>query len=172
MRITRLELKNGGVFDNQVIEFQPKTDPDNAEIHILTGINGSGKSTILYALASAFFIVPQFLQRRFRYPDARSQVEITCSNSSGQLYLQSVGYDKNSNFFYVKDEQRFYQYRVIINEPWQTVQNREFEFATFAYSGSRTLSSVDITAIQELATNPLQDALNFQGSVDPKLLIQ
>ena len=53
MRIARLEMQRVGVFEDETIEFRPKTDPDKAEIHILTGVNGSGKSTILYTLAAA-----------------------------------------------------------------------------------------------------------------------
>ncbi|HYP42520.1 MAG TPA: AAA family ATPase, partial [Candidatus Nitrosocosmicus sp.] len=54
MKIRKLQLKNIGVFDNETIEFQPCPANDKAEIHILTGQNGSGKSTILMALANLF----------------------------------------------------------------------------------------------------------------------
>ena len=54
MKIRKLQLKNIGVFDDETIEFQPCPAKDKAEIHILTGQNGSGKSTILMALANAF----------------------------------------------------------------------------------------------------------------------
>jgi predicted ATP-binding protein involved in virulence len=172
MRITRLELKNVGVFDEQVIDFRPKTDPDKAEIHILTGVNGSGKSTILYALAGAFVIVPQLLQRRFRYTDATSNIDIACENSSNKVYLQKIGYDDNGGFLYIRNEEQFQLYRDTMYTAWQIVQNREFEFASFAYSGTRTLSWVTVDAIKELDTNPLLDALNFQSPVDAKQLIQ
>ena len=91
MRITRLELKNVGVFEHQVIDFQSKTDPDKAEIHILTGVNGSGKSTILYALASAFVLSP-LIQKRFRYNDERSLVTTTCINGSENPFSLTVSY--------------------------------------------------------------------------------
>lgn len=54
MKIRKLQLKNIGVFDDETIEFQPCPVKDKAEIHIFTGQNGSGKSTVLMALASAF----------------------------------------------------------------------------------------------------------------------
>jgi predicted ATP-binding protein involved in virulence len=172
MRITRLELKNIGVFDEQVIDFQPKTDPNKAEIHILTGVNGSGKSTILYALASTFVIVPQFLQRRFRYSDTKSEVEITCITSSEQIYSQKVGYTESKDFGYINVEHYFLQYRLCVERSWQIVQSQEFEFATFAYSGTRTLSAVTIEAIREVAVNPLTNALNFQHPLDTQQLVQ
>lgn len=54
MKITKLQLRNIGVLENEKIEFPVSNQKDNADIHIFTGINGNGKSTILYALASAF----------------------------------------------------------------------------------------------------------------------
>ncbi|HEY0458882.1 MAG TPA: AAA family ATPase [Pyrinomonadaceae bacterium] len=54
MKIRKLQLKNIGVFDDETIEFQPCPAEDKAEIHIFTGENGTGKTTILMALASLF----------------------------------------------------------------------------------------------------------------------
>jgi len=54
MKIRKLQLKNIGVFDDETIKFQPCPAKDKAEIHIFTGQNGTGKSTILQALASIF----------------------------------------------------------------------------------------------------------------------
>lgn len=54
MKIRKLQLKNIGVFDEETIEFPPCPVKDKAEIHIFTGQNGSGKTTILQALAATF----------------------------------------------------------------------------------------------------------------------
>ena len=54
MKIRKLQLKNIGVFDDEIIEFQPCPAKDKAEIHIFTGQNGSGKTTLLMFLASIF----------------------------------------------------------------------------------------------------------------------
>ena len=61
MKIRKLQLKNIGVFDDEHIEFKEcefnkdkELKDRKAEIHIFTGQNGSGKTTILQALASAF----------------------------------------------------------------------------------------------------------------------
>jgi len=86
MRITRLELQNIGVFDRQVIEFQPKTNPESAEIHILTGVNGTGKSTILYALASVFDFIA--VEKRFRFRDERSVIRVNFDdNTKAECYI-------------------------------------------------------------------------------------
>lgn len=64
MRISKLELNNIGVFDRLEMEFKSKLKENLADIHILTGVNGTGKSTILYALAGA--IEQSSIEKRFR----------------------------------------------------------------------------------------------------------
>ncbi len=54
MKIRKLQLKNIGVFDDETIEFQPCPAKDKAEIHIFTGQNGSGKTTILQSFCGVF----------------------------------------------------------------------------------------------------------------------
>ncbi len=54
MKIRKLHLKNIGVFDDEEINFQECPAKDKAEIHILTGENGTGKTTILQSFASIF----------------------------------------------------------------------------------------------------------------------
>ncbi len=172
MRIASIELMNVGVFDHQLIEFRPKTDPDKAEIHILTGINGSGKSTILYALASTFN--PSYhLERRFRFTDDKSAVAVGCVNGSGVQELVKIGFQQNrSGFSYLQNVEPVRLYQADIHSELQRVQQGKFSFAAFAYSGSRTLSGAGVSSIQELITNPLHDALDFNGSIDPRQLIQ
>ena len=55
MKIRKLQLKNIGVFDDETIKFQESPE-GKAEIHIFTGQNGSGKTTILQVLASLFLL--------------------------------------------------------------------------------------------------------------------
>ena len=55
MKIRKLQLKNIGVFDDETIEFQ-ECPEGKAEIHIFTGQNGRGKTTILQAFASLFLL--------------------------------------------------------------------------------------------------------------------
>ena len=51
MKIAKLQLNNIGVFNGTTFDFSDVRPKDCAEIHIFTGENGSGKSTVLYALA-------------------------------------------------------------------------------------------------------------------------
>ncbi len=65
MRITKLHLENIGAFDQLNLEFQPNKQSGKAEIIMFTGENGTGKSTLLYALASAYGNC-ELLRHRFR----------------------------------------------------------------------------------------------------------
>ncbi|KPA18854.1 hypothetical protein MHK_000913 [Candidatus Magnetomorum sp. HK-1] len=51
MRISQIKLKQIGAYEDLSIDFKTNKDPQKAEIHIFSGVNGSGKSTI----ARAFF---------------------------------------------------------------------------------------------------------------------
>ena len=51
-RIESLEINKIGAFEHLKMDFPKKKDPEKAEIHILTGENGTGKSTVLEALSS------------------------------------------------------------------------------------------------------------------------
>lgn len=69
MRIEKLYASKIGVFEELEVEFEPTADNSLAEVHILTGANGSGKSTILYLLA-LFFGYQDGAYKRFRDKDS------------------------------------------------------------------------------------------------------
>src|SRR5689334_11666777 len=52
MHIERILLRGVGPFEDVTIELPKGTNPDLADVYLLTGPNGTGKSTILYALAA------------------------------------------------------------------------------------------------------------------------
>jgi ABC-type dipeptide/oligopeptide/nickel transport system ATPase component len=52
MRIDSLYLKDIGPFEEVTIDFPAGTNPELADVYLLTGENGCGKSTVLYAIAS------------------------------------------------------------------------------------------------------------------------
>ncbi len=167
MRITKIHLQNIGVFEDTTIEFPEKKDPDKAEIHILTGENGTGKSTLLYAISSINSlpnkVYPYLLNRfRERNPEAIILVEL---NDTCQI---NFFFDKNSRL------QRNDSERTIFNYWDQTSSfpHATFDFAFFAYSGYRKVENFQIKAIREVESNPMEDALNFNNSVNPALLIQ
>jgi len=63
MKIERLVLEKVACFEHLDITFQPGRDPDKADIHILVGPNGSGKTTILMTLAQFFSSPPTGIEK-------------------------------------------------------------------------------------------------------------
>lgn len=170
MRIARLEMQRVGVFEDETIEFRPKTDPDKAEIHILTGVNGSGKSTILYTLAAAF-LESEFIKRRFHDKNA-SQANLECQNSVEPPAIAKFGL-KDGAFIYKEASPSLAEYRLLVtNRNNPGYQDHKLDFAVFAYSGVRSLSSFALSSIQELTVSPLEGSLDFYKSVDPQVLLQ
>ncbi len=51
LRITRLVINNVGIFEHLDLTFKKKQPSDKAEVHIFTGENGTGKTTMLEALS-------------------------------------------------------------------------------------------------------------------------
>lgn len=170
MRIAQLELKNIGVFDHQIFEFEPNTEEENAEIHILTGVNGSGKSTVLYALASIFDAGS--VVSRFRYRDRRSQLQTVWSDQ----FIFKLSYDQRKGLFSVSEpETTSYlqsQQNIFQSEDRMAYIAMNWNFSAFAYSGSRSIYSSPVLSIQELSINPFEDALNFQKVANSQAILQ
>jgi predicted ATP-binding protein involved in virulence len=171
MRITKLKIQNIGVFEDQEIEFKEKTIPDKAEIHIFTGENGTGKSTILYVLASLLNL--HFISSRF-HKTKKPYFEVNFGDGN-VLFLTNRGNSYVLNLLGIMTN-----YQVSINtlqdliDNLKTVNNnfKGFEFAFFAYAGYRNVGNHTINAIQELTENPLEDVLNFNRQIPTQILLQ
>src|SRR4028118_103182 len=167
MKIRKLQLKNIGVFDKQEIVFQPCKAKDKAEIHIFTGQNGSGKSTILMALASSFNFYRTF-DRLANYPKDIWGIDInsfskrfhhinnpndeTGINSFAKIVFSS---EVETVVFVDKQTKRIEGYDVKGNLSNYRLLNLSFhneaklEFAAFAFSGYRQIKSERVEAIKE-----------------------
>ena len=169
MRIRKLQLKNIGTFDAAEFEFKPQAE-GKAEVHILTGPNGSGKTTILYALASVFDNLQNqnsesnrpsnYFAKRFWHfknlPDNLYQSELIASFDEGETV--KVFGQENGRLSYTTNNSIIDIYKhSIVNIPSQF----EFEFAVLAYSGYRYVRSSKIISIQESTENPLFTSLEF-----------
>jgi predicted ATP-binding protein involved in virulence len=165
MRITKIHLQNIGAFEDETIGFLEKTISDRAEIHILTGENGTGKSTILYALASIQEVHVD-LKNRFRFSDERSLFRLSLDNGSELKYSYS-----NAGYLSLTTDRKSPLYSSYIHKI-NNYQITNFEFAFFAYSGYRNIASTQIGPIQELTVNPFENSLDFKQSVNPSLFMQ
>jgi predicted ATP-binding protein involved in virulence len=158
MRITQIQLQNIGAFENETIIFKEKTAPEKAEIHIFVGENGTGKSTLLYALA-AWRIEDDLIHKRFRNKDSMAEISFSKEsilriNSTG---IHTIGETSEIQAFL--DCQNYYN-------------THKFSFAGFAYSGNRSLIESKVESYAEIEENPFKNALGFDKTINNKLLIQ
>ncbi|MDZ4254031.1 MAG: AAA family ATPase [Sulfuritalea sp.] len=197
-RIEAIALKDVGVFDDIRIDFpmisSEERDADKAEIHLFTGPNGCGKSTLLYALAEMFDIpsLSSLVKQRFR--NQNSVVDFKFANEPG-IYCVSkpaVLANEFGTYALIRDDPSngsffgaastpassiganlaSYKSAVFTFNPTQLHSQTRFAFAAFAYSGQRTLNNVAIGAIQEVTNSPFENALSFDATVRPRLLLQ
>lgn len=173
-RIESITLKDIGVFEHTRFDFpqiaSEHEDAKKAEIHIFTGPNGCGKSTVLYALAGIFGYAREnlsLLHNRFRSNQAR--IECMFSN---ELAIVSVGNDIinksfSMNFF---GHKHLSAYRKITNSKnWPA--NETTDFAAFAYSGQRAnRDKLWTSEIEQITDSPFEDALSFDATVRPTVL--
>jgi predicted ATP-binding protein involved in virulence len=177
MKIRKLHLKNIGVFDDEEIEFKECPAKDKAEIHILTGENGSGKTTILQALASSFdywengvetkIVLSNNLHKKFRflnYINPTIEVFLEQVVSDGTIKRRAKYYgDFNSGLARGYQEPKDYYFEVIKRDSLNLGKNFfGFTYAIFAYSGYRFIKSEKIESLREVNDfNPLYKSLEF-----------
>ncbi|ETR66280.1 MAG: hypothetical protein OMM_05724 [Candidatus Magnetoglobus multicellularis str. Araruama] len=174
MRISKIKLKQIGAYEDLSIDFKANKDPQKAEIHIFSGVNGSGKSTILYALAAGFDSTE--LEKRFRFTVQNENLQID-NNSQYDIFFEDhlgIVYSINNG----QPEASFSKSTPLVNlkeamtAKANAFQKYRLDFAIFGYSGTRTLYSSPIESIKEISTNPLYHALNFGKSVNSDLIVQ
>jgi predicted ATP-binding protein involved in virulence len=199
MHIERILLRDVGPFDDVTIELPRGTDPDLADVYLLTGPNGTGKSTILYALASVIgggevdgdgALASDLLRSRMRSPGAlvafrtddgqvfaaaqRNRVSIPQLNqrdpfggpglspSYGEMvYWEPAGKPPDSRYSAAAADYRSISF---------AVSDPPFAWAAFAYAGVRSVSDVQITAVQEPRQSPFENSLSFLKTTDTSQL--
>ncbi|WP_028524775.1 AAA family ATPase [Runella limosa] len=173
-RIESLEINEIGPFKHLKLDFPLKKDVDRAEIHILTGENGTGKSTILEALAeptNISFQVYNLLKKFWKVDEiSKSSFKIKYSESiypitwvlGGQPYAQTGDYLPAALDEYVRAAPL----------PNLFISDMYFGLAFFGYSGYRRVSNIKIKGINEIEESPIKNATDFNASINPQNLIQ
>ena len=176
-RIESLEINKIGAFDHIKMNFPEKTDPDKAEIHILTGENGTGKTTILEILVESFEIKSEQrkvnLYKKILSKDTNFTIKYKDFDSFKYIFeFKKKHFKTDTN---TGNYGRLIDYYFSINK-----NSNHFDFtnangnriAFFAYSGYRRVSEVKVAGPKEIKDNPLKDALNFNKSINPENFIQ
>lgn len=184
MKIRSLTLKNIGVFEDETISFPEKQDKDIAEIHILTGQNGTGKTTILQALASGVITSPPFsfftdsktnntiknFEKRVHFANNISVILNFDDGFQRKLGIKAYQYFNKSKPYISRfndltdDEEQYHSYLVELENEQIDDERKSFlfDFMSFAYSGYRFVEHEDKIDIQEKTNyNPLFNALEF-----------
>ncbi|MFN0213127.1 MAG: AAA family ATPase [Saprospiraceae bacterium] len=165
-RITKLEMENIGPFGRLAMDFpeKPTGMKEKAEIHILTGENGTGKTTILEALVSG--ISHNFyrtLNEKIRHSDFPNSFSVLFNRDRPFKISSSSPIDGS---FKVESVNTFVEN--ILSKKWSEVRPVAF----FAYSGYRRIEHVKIDGIREITEDPLSKSLDFQHSVNYELMFR
>ncbi len=166
-RISKLEVNNIGPFGHLELDFpeKPAGMSDRAEIHILTGENGTGKTTLLEMLVLGIKLNPSTIEssNKFRFHNQESSVKIDFGAHAG--YLQFYKNMKpESKVLPESISTSFWNYHYAPNLP--------YSIAFFAYSGYRRIGRISIESIQELQGHPFNNALGFHSTANPQDIIQ
>lgn len=173
-RIESVTLRDIGVFEHTCFDFpqivSDTEDATKAEIHIFTGPNGCGKSTVLYALAGIFGYASEnlsLLNNRFRSNHASVECLI-----NGERAVVSAGESKSNKVLSMKfnEHKNLSPYRTLTKcESWPTIERTDF--AAFAYSGQRAnRDKLWTSEIEDVTDSPFKDALSFDATVRPAIL--
>lgn len=161
-RISRLEINQIGPFGHLTVDFpeKPTGMADRAEVHILTGENGTGKTTVLEMLARPWKALPYPTNLMGKDRTDRSSFSISCSDGL-------IGCNGDGRMFH-NELPKTFAYR----ENFLRGKFSPYTVAFFAYSGHRQMMRSQINSIQELSGHPFEEALNFQSSIQPELILQ
>lgn len=172
LRITGLTLNNVGVFEHLELIFKKSQQTDKAEVHIFTGENGTGKTTLLEALTyfDNWFNKPlrdlrgeksnwwdydslaRKERREGRHEKDKFNVGIYFHKKEIEISLMGKGHFTNTEFFesYYKNDKHFDYYY------------HSYNF--FAYNGHRQLRDTKVEAFKNFEFNPITEALTFNKS--------
>lgn len=139
------------------IPFPEGSDPDLADVYLLAGPNGCGKSTVLYAIADAAGALMREPGQKLagRYRSQAAKAEVTFHNDGQSLVLESLPdrpFDRSpvALFFNFRNE----------------LLAEKAKWAAFAYEGQRSLGSGELNSVKDPMGHPLYGALSFASDRD------
>lgn len=181
MRITRLEAQGIGPFEDLNIEFKPKPVgmENKAEIHILTGENGTGKSTILMMLASCADVSnDENLSQRFQsMVTFKYNIYLDEVFDTGEEILEKkYDFDGSSIYNGIHTRETYGDDPPFTSEGFRRIhphyyQDRCIGFAFFGYSSYRVTKGMGLVNIKEITLNPIKKAVDFEKTIDSDLIL-
>lgn len=195
MRITSLRLVGIGPFEDTTIEFPKGENPDLADVYLLVGQNGCGKTTALHLLAA--LLAPEvtgFLRAERRFTDeasyavaigdgddarwitARQDLGVTSEIAGLSRMVQAAvpswgppgGTNRSGAIGWLTWHGQFQRDQ----HPGLRSSGSPLTWAAFAYAGERSVREVSVRKIEELDTAPLAGSLGFHLASDSQRLAQ
>lgn len=200
MRIDKIMLKQIGPFEEVILDLPPGDHPELADVYLLTGPNGCGKSTILYSIAANLIggnftqLGRELVSARLRGADSvgaflaggecRAFTWFRISDGErlqipdpfgGDASLTLVDRGNVMGFYGQRHDSELIRYSRMAAE-FQMNLPREvqpvFSWAGFAYAGMRTVTEVHVTSIEEPRDNPFSKSLSFTETADAYRFVQ
>lgn len=168
-RIKGIEINGIGPFNDFKLDFPEKQDPDKAEIHIFTGENGTGKTTLLEILMSGFNRIPVLGVKRNAALGEKSSFSYIWFSKDGEVDKGTISISKDGHhgMSYENGASLAASHYLTFKN-----SNEPYTFCPFAYSGSKSLRQVNIDSIKELTSDPLSDAASFSKNALSETLLQ
>jgi predicted ATP-binding protein involved in virulence len=183
MHIERILLRDVGPFDDVTIDLPKGTDPDLADVFLLTGPNGSGKSTVLYALAAVIARGYRDLGSDLLVQRMRSKNALVAFSAEGHTFgvapVSREGWvedpfggpplgatEEGGGLRYVRAPEHHFRYAEQAADYDAHRKEPSFAWAAFAYAGLRSVADVQIAAVQPPKTSPFQHSLSFVHTAD------
>ncbi len=184
LRITGLTLNNVGVFEHLELSFKKKPLKDKAEIHIFTGENGTGKTTLLEALTYFDYECNKLLKQQRK---DREDEDMLVQKVKREKRERDDEFDEMDDFYRMKrhrNREEKYSIELYLNkrEMFFSVHrsphltNSEFieeyynekyfakymhTYNFFAYDGHRQLRDTKVEVLKDFEYNPITEALTF-----------
>ncbi len=161
MRVSKLELKNVGPFEDAVFEIPEPKGP--GELVLFEGPNGSGKTTLMQAIACAAAPTPNTMGiDREGLNEPRDEL----GQRIRRLGAARGGYTVSVQHAHERDDKALAALRVLgCQQAAQASKHPPLHWAAFAYKGHQVTPVVETRGPTEIDRPPLQGALGF-GQVD------
>lgn len=186
MRLESLRLKDIGPFDDTTIEFPKGVNDQLADVYLLVGQNGCGKTTALEAIASV--LMPPFELGGFRNRATSAHAQVMLGTSAGPFGAVARGAVPDFGPVQVIGSGQRFSFLIPDNGPgperdgwlvWSrnakgpvTEAVERCSWSAFAYAAVQPTHDVQVSSISEMSDNPLNGALSFGANASTQRLAQ